>query len=404
MSTSHRNIFGHLISPSLTLTFGVGIGIILICGSFQNSAGKPIITKQSPRFEFVTKFIWMFGFVYALIHSYKYFDRWMIDLDNPKYSDVIPQIGYLVRRLLNGEYPYQIIDFGGHQLFPTYQPFQWLPYIFAEVGNFDYRFISFFVLSISLLLFQFILLKSSITKIYKICFSIYPWLLLILFINSGKHEYAITVENLIAAYYLFFVFAIFTKSIFIKSLTTVLCLLSRYTLVLWLPLYCIMIFLENKREATKYVGLILSGILLFYVFPFMIQDPLILKKGFDYHTTAAIDLWKLVDGKPPPGLFQGLGLSSFFYQFIDGDHIAKLTAIKIGHLTITASCVVVSIILFIKKRNRIQNKGLFALGSFKVYITLFYSFIQIPFNYLFIVSLYISLFCAFKLLENSIEG
>jgi len=401
ISTSHRNYFGHFVSPALVMIFGLGIGMFLVCAGFSKNSLKQKNTSQSYSFDFVLKIIWLFGFIYALVHSYKYFDRWKIDLDDPKYSDVIPQIGFMVRRFLNGEFPYQIIDFGGHQLFPTYQPFQWFPYIVAEVGNFDYRFVAFFALGCSLLLFHFILLKSNLSKLYKVAFTISPWLLLNLFINSGKHEYAITVENLIAAYYLFFVFSIFSKSILCKGIATIMCLLSRYTLVLWLPLYCLTVLIENRNDVLKYGGIVITGLLLFYVFPFMTKDIEILIKGFDYHTKAAADLWKIVDGRPPPGLFQGMGLSSFFYSYVDGNYLAKLSSIKFIHLLVTSTCVLFFTVIFLKCKKQIFKRNIYILGSFKIYITLFYSFIQVPFNYLYIVSLFISLFCVFKFIENS---
>jgi len=354
-------------------------------------------------YKLVLNVIWILGLIIVTIKSSKIFEQWPIDIYEGGSSDIIPQIGWMVKRLLDGEFPYRLITAWPHHLFPTYQTFQWVPFTIAEVFNFDYRWIPFVFFSLSLILFQKQNISSSSGFIFKIIFSALPWILLEVFINHNLWQYAHTVETLIVAYYLLFLITIFHSSIFLKALATVLCLLSRYSIVLWLPLFFLSILYENKFKARNYAVFVICGIALFYVLPFMLIDPMVFNKGYAYHTQAAYHLWSKTGINFPHIVYEGVGVAGFFYDFIEGDTDLRLTILKRVHLILLAGFMILSTLIFIFCNKRIVRKRLFLLGTLKIYLAIFYSFLQLPFHYLFIVPLFVSLFFVFKLIDSKTE-
>jgi len=387
------------VSPVLVLIFGLSIGVLMLITAFQKSVNNVVAEKKESHKIYYG--LWFFGLVYAFFHSLKYFKRWPLNFKDAAFSDVVPQIGILVQRFLNGEFPYQVIDNWGYNLFPTYQPMQWMPYILAELGGFDYRWIPFSALTFAFFVFHKILLNSGVRRTYKWIFSILPWVLLILFINGSKQQYAQSGESLIAAYYLLFAMAIYSSNHYFKSGTTLLCLLSRYSLVLWLPLFALNYLLKDKAKALKYIGLIIAGVIVIYVIPFLTQDPLLFLKGYEYHSRVAGVHWSNIIANQPNLLFEGIGMTSFFYSFIEGDSLYKLNMLKVIHLTLSLLSVIGLSVLYYLKRSKILKTNIFLLGSFKIYLTFFYCFIQLPFSYLFLVPLVISLFGCFKVVAQN---
>ncbi len=403
LSTSYRNIYGYYKSPVILFLSATILGALILYLSIRSSKVQDIShEKLNYKITHATILLslWLIGFTSSVVISNQCFNTWHIDIYDYTLSDVIPQIGWMVKRFLNGETPYQLITVWTYDLFPTYQTFQWAPYCLAEIFNFDYRWVPFGVLSISLGLFHKIQISSKIGFYYKCIFSILPWLILILFIYSGMQQYANTVESLIAAYYLLFALSLFYSSTFIKASMTIICLLSRYSLILWLPLLCLSLFFKNKASTVRYIVYVISGVLVFYVIPFLYSDPLIFIKGFEYHTLAANNLWNHPYENLQNTIFTGLGLSGFFYDFVDGDILTRLAVLKKAHILLSTGFVILCSVAFFIYREMINNTELYLLGTFKIYLAIFYGFIQLPFHYLFLVPLFVSLICVFKLISN----
>jgi len=259
--------------------------------------------------------------------------------------------------------------------------------------------VPFGVLSFSYLLFQRKLVNSNINFLNKVIFCIAPWLILLFYMEGAGIMYAHTVESLIAGYYLLFGLSLFSSSIFNKSITTVLCLLSRYSLVLWLPVLALQIAFKGRKKIITFSSMVLAGILCFYVLPFMTVDPSIFMKGYEYHSIAAYKIWAQNGTEVPKVLVKGLGLAGYFFEFLEGNSDVKLTAFRQIHIWSLLVFTFISGLIFWVYKERIRNKNLFLLGTFKIYLTIFYGLIQIPFAYLFLTPIMISLLCCFKVME-----
>jgi hypothetical protein len=311
-------------------------------------------------------------------------------------SDVIPQINILVNRFLSGEYPYTEIDFKTYKLFPTYLPIQWLPFSIAEVFGIDYRIFALFLLLISL---SFFLYKINYRPYFYIS-SILVFALLILGMQYNKDDYFNCVENIIAAFYLAFALSLlYTKKVWIQILFLSLCLFSRYSIILWVPIYFLYIFLnQGLYSSLKAIGMLFLVFLTVYGIPFLIKDPFIFFKAYKYHTGAAIGEWKVessCNNCKPYHLNRGLGLAIFFYD--NQSNLAyRLSILQKVHLYLSLLSVGATALYLVVNKN-INKKNISAhliIWSLALYLTIFYNFIQIPYHYLFSVPmvLYMVLF------------
>lgn len=310
------------------------------------------------------------------------------------HSDIIPQTQVLVGRFLHKQFPYAIISNWGYDLFPTYEPFQWLPYIIAENMRLDYRLFGFaFLLFVCILYFSYFRKKLSGTTISLMLALFFLPVLFIFYFQSSV--YYNSLENLIVGYYLLLAFAIFTDSIFLIGVALMLCLLSRYSLILWLPLFLFVIFRSKSRKQAFLVFAIFSmGFLVFYFLPFLSKDATIFMKGYQYHSAAALAEWNAQSwqqpGDKPFQLFRGLGFAGFFYDQSSGTIEEKLYKYRIVHLALSSVTVLLLTALFYLKRKQLDWR-IFSIASLKISLAVFYSFIQIPYDYLFLTVIYLSI-------------
>ena len=204
-------------------------------------------------------------------------------------------------------------------------------------------------------------------------------------------EFAFTAESLVAAYYLLTAIALTSGNYIFKAVAIGLCLLSRYSIVLWVPLYFLVIYFSETKKQTAISACILIGLfIIFYWFPFLRQNDNIFIKGYQYHTAAAIDGWTTnAGGNTQRILTNGLGFGAIAYNLLPGSPAARLHTYQIIHFTLSAISILIPAFVFLKKRKMIRQKP-FLLATLKIYLTVFYCFIQIPFDYLFIVPLMIT--------------
>jgi len=321
-----------------------------------------------------------------------------IDFYNSTASDVLPQIGIMVDRFLDGIFPYQLITEWSfnHDLYPTYLPLTWMPFIIPEVLGLDYRWLAFAVLIIAMWYYSYKLISWNSNWISIVFLLIVPYFFLYSFLkedNTGS--FRLSIESLIAGYYLFLATSIFSKSNWVRGMALLCCLLSRYSLVLWVPLFFIILFLkEKKSNSYKIIGWIALGFLVLYIIPFLSKDFTIFQKGYEYHTEAALIAFHRYhyqsEYEMPALLAQGFGLAIYFDQLIEGTSADKSTALRLAHLLSLCFMLLVSMIGFYKIKDRIDYR-IFLLGTLKIYLVLFYNFIQIPYNYLYLPLVFVSL-------------
>jgi len=385
-----QNVAGPFVSPALLLAVSLTIAFVYWRLS-RGTTGKvisplPRMASRGVRIAQVAAFV-----AISIYLFYSLSQVWQINgigADNATSSDIIPQIMYLTRRLRAGQMPYAPIHFG-YDLYPTYLPLQWMPYWLAESGGFDYRWIASGALWLVCLYYFISSVKPrqpAPAGILPNLMPLWPLAAWTLIVASNSYVFAVSVEGLVAAYYLFTALRAGDNKVLPFAIGISFCLLSRYSIVMWAPL-CLFIYYASgqKRQAFTILGIVLACFLVFYWYPFLRHDSQIFLNGYRYHSKAAADIW---NGNAPC-ISNGLAFDTWFMQFASGDRVQRLHANQLTHAALCGLAIVVMGVYYRVNRARLQLKS-YLLFSLKVYITLFYSFIQIPFSYLYLVPVMIS--------------
>lgn len=95
-------------------------------------------------------------------------------------------------------------------------------------------------------------------------------------------------------------------------------------------------------------------------------------------------------GEKPYQLFRGIGFAGWLYEVIPGDVVTKVNIAQKIHLLLSCLVSLLLGIFYYVYREKL-NYRVFLLGSLKVYLAVFYNFIQVPYNYLFLSMIFVSL-------------
>ena len=390
MFTFHRNIFGLYISPVVILFISGFISIFPIY--IYSRAQKLTPTKTNSDKKKIINFVIVFlmFFIGGLFIWYNLIDIMKGESGLP-WSDVIPTIEKCVERFLTGEIVYEPIKFTTHTVYPgMYLPFRWLPFVISKILNFDLRWLAYIFFIIGIFLYELSLAKQNIGKPELIIKSLLPFLFLYFFIITRPQIFGLTTETLIVGYYLILFNSIFSKSVIFRAIGLLLCLLSRFSLLFWIPFYLVSIFLYEKKKNAIAISLyILLGTLGFYIIPFLSANWNFFFDGLNYYTEAVTSVWNL--DTAPQNTFRGIGMASFFYEFTSGTTIEKVHFLQNFHIIVSVgSVVLLSIFYFIKWKKSIDYKFYCLLGL-KFCFVFLYGFVVLPYIYMFLVPVFLSL-------------
>ncbi len=310
------------------------------------------------------------------------------------HSDVIPSIMQIVRHFLNNEWAYKEIRFSSYSLYPTYLPMMWMPFVAAYLLKIDFRFVPWFLFWCASLYYFIVMMRRADFKhwVYALLIPVIPLLLWLAVADTDNRVMAYSVEGMIAAYYLIFSMALAGRKTWLAGMALGFCLLSRYSLVLWLPVPVIVLLLSGQGKVLwKIAGIAAAIVLCLYIIPFFSHDTAMFLKGYNYYTQATIGEW--INGKNE-GMWHmgnGFGFSAGMLRLFPEMPVETMVErYKMIHL---AACLGITSIFcggFILWRKRIGQPYAFLLLSFKMYIAVFYLFVQIPYKYLMIVPVAVS--------------
>ncbi|MDG1435614.1 MAG: hypothetical protein P8M17_03515 [Saprospiraceae bacterium] len=308
-------------------------------------------------------------------------------------SDVIPSLKIYVQRFLSGEYPYQPLVFNGWTVMPTYFPMMWLPYCFSEILEIDYRWTAYLFFLIPLFMLQWQLIKQDIS-LFEIGLKVaLPFIFLFLYVEHFPDVLGYGVELMPVGLYFILVLSMKWKKSYWVAFPIVLVLMSRYAFTFWLPVYLLTIWMERGFKDVFKVSLwVLGGVLVVYVIPFLSKNWDVFFEGLAYYgkTAETAWQWQREDGRPLI-LINGLSHAIYFYDFVDGDLMNRLRLNRLVHL---GMCLIVAAGVFYyywKNRKRGLNVSIYLLIGLKLYLVVFYSFFYVPFSYLFMLPMFLTI-------------
>ncbi len=315
-----------------------------------------------------------------------------VDADN--FADIIPAIRLTVKSLLAGGYPY-----GATVLAPihiprvsNYLPMHWLPYTIAEYFRFDYRTITFVVWSLgaSVIMYRSARIKDLWIQIITPALISFSYIMLF---YQQPYLIAGTVELLVAGYYMLLIAGLHQKNAILTGIIIGTCMLSRYYIILWLPLWAFVQFISgNRRALIKTCVTVAVTLSVLYVIPFLSKDWSVFYRSVkDYETLPYFEWLHMDDSGTPLHLFSGVGFAYLFFdkykhgELVEGYHLFK----NLFYLSVAFSVVIMGIWYWLK-RNKIDTR-IFLLASFKIYLSVFLAFVLVPYIYLMIPASFISI-------------
>src|SRR5690606_33579679 len=123
--------------------------------------------------------------------------------------------------------------------------------------------------------------------------------------------------------------------------------------------------------------------------PYFLIDPLLFKKGYDYYSQSSIGEWTIqswqdANQRYPYHMNNGLGFAHYIYEFVTGTLADKIAFYKNVHLYL---CIITTSILglYSWKYRTHYDFSVLAISTLKLYLSVFYSFVLIPYSYLYVL-------------------
>ena len=381
------NRFGVYQSPVLWMVSGIVIALSAGVLYFRLPVGD-VDHRVNSRFLWLPLLLFAGAAVFIGTRLSGIFAEYPV---GPEHSDIIPSLQMYVQRMLGGETVYAPLEFPTWTVLPTYFPVMWLPYTFSELLQIDYRWTAYGVFLIGVGLYLFKIHRQGAGVVEMIAKTLLPFLYLFVFLHYSPNYFGYAVELMPAGLYLILALTVFKRNIWVMALGISLCLLSRYALSFWLPVYMIMLWGERSFPHAFKVGLgVLTFVALLYVIPFLSQDWSILTDGLAYYQKTAEGQWHpqtwQAAGEPPAHLYRGLSFAPYFYDNEELEIVERLANNQRVHFLVSA---VTALLLlggyFLLRGRRWFRPRLYALIGLKLYLTIFYAWLYVPFAYLYML-------------------
>ncbi|MBN9483586.1 MAG: hypothetical protein BGO70_13975 [Bacteroidetes bacterium 43-93] len=399
---SHKEGMGQTENSVLYFLVSLSIGVLIFARYYKKDIVSASATTANKKWNILVILLTVTGIILAGTEAWKVINQYPIDAH---YSDIIPSIQVMVQRLLHGNEPVYapIYDFG-YLFSPTYLPMQWLPFTIAEVLHVDYRWIPFATWAITYFIVVFRTFRSD-NLLLKLLVPIFFYLTYH-YINVQENNFIrCTVESMVIGYYILLIISLNETSWLLWGTIIAACLLSRFSLLLWLPLWAFAIFISgNRKDLYKSIGLVFVLTMLVYVIPFLSKDWHSFRAGYEHYNRATIGEWQNLNPMGEPNqLYAGTGFAHIFYHhFHQGDVPAQIALVKKVHFIVSLGVSMLMGVWYWYNRKKIDLR-IFLIASFKIYLTFFLAFIQIPYVYLMTVGNFVSIAILAELMRYKVS-
>lgn len=391
--TIMRSEFGNYLSPVLLYISGVLACLATYYYTRHHS------WNQTPSDSASRRSPWLVIVLIALLGTWlcankvqEVINNYLIQISS---SDIIPALSIYAKRFLNCEEVYTpFTQELGYFALPTYLPATWFPYLLPEWLRFDYRWMSSALLEIGVIGYLVVIARMYMSAYNTAILASLPFVLTYATIRTEASIFGFTVECMIIGYYFLLLTGILLRSWPLQVVALTLCLLSRFSLVVWGPLYFFLVFFQESRQrALGLLGALAASVLVFYVLPFLSHDWGLFMRVQASYTDVAVGEWlHLNEQGKPYHLYNGVGLGNFFYRFGAGELVDRIRLLKRVHIVLISCISIGAGWLYWRQRAPRTDYRIYAILVLKLYLITFYAFIQVPYSYLAAVGIFVSLF------------
>ncbi len=364
------------IAPILLFTASLAIPLIFLYLLLKKQLDSDVEeSKTKSENAFTAAFIGVFSIFVAYEELRKMFVKYA---NYASFSDVVPQINALYFRWKAGENPYyELPEFPWHP-FPVYMPLHWLPLKITDMLNCDTRWAGYVVLMLAAGIFAYLMAEHNKNK-YTLWLAItLPSAALWGYIIWGEIDIPVSYELNIAAYYLLLAGALATRNFYWTLIGLICCLLSRYTMVFWMPLLGFIFLKEYPlKKSMLFLSIVVASVVLLYIVPFISKDPSILSKGLHYHNLAAIGDWS----DNPWTAEKGVSFVIYMKDHFAGDWEQKVFTSRIVQATLMLGLLFLGLYLYFRRWADQINPYDFLLAMLHITVLFFYNFGPLTYRY-----------------------
>lgn len=303
-----------------------------------------------------------------------------------KHSDVLPQLEAQYDWFSSGEFPYQKLHLEKHSPYPVYMPLQWLPIGISRGLGIDARWSGYILLFLICGLTGWILIRKKEPKFYHFLSFLVLGLPLLSFLRNGSIEIPVSYELVIAAYYMLLGLGLVSRNLVLIILGVAACVLSRYTLVFWMPFFALLfLWKEGWKKSFQLWGGVGMIVLLVYIIPFLSKDPTILTRGLTYHNNAAVAEWKgWKDTGVSYTMETGISFAGNMKRYFSGEPADKVFKARVVQASVMLGLFFFGLWLFFRLKNQISIYD-FSHVMLYFFVIFFYSFGPLTYHYYWIV-------------------
>lgn len=324
-------------------------------------------------------------------------------------SDVMIVMEALANRFYKGEFPYTPVFCtnqagGGYYVNAPYLPAFWLPMLMSIWAGIDKRWAGFFVWAGVMFVLGWMYGREPQKKwTYIFGLASFSSIIWLFYFKDHTLSLSSTFESVVIAYYLLLLIGVYYDNIWITGIALLLCLLSRYNLLFWLPILGILYLKHHKiADIVKMSAIVIIGIIGIYVVPFLMKSPDIFFKSYEQWAVATAGTWSLADNPTQPNCIAfeiGLAFNGFFYRFISGTIAERIAFMQKFQIVLLIIFAVGAIYYYFKRKHTIAYPD-FAVGTLKIYFSIFFAFTPMAFEYYFMPTFAMSLFLLIQIAER----
>ena len=230
-------------------------------------------------------------------------------------ADMLPRIKIYVLRFIHGNYVYDDVKeiWGGN--LPPYLPAVWMPFILPAILGFDMRWVpsAAFLMALVPKLKMVLWRKRLYANLTTIVLLVSLFLLINFHLCHSQGFWTMSYEGLIAFYYVLLCAAIISWNPYWMGITISLCLMSRFSLSFWVPVFLIFLWWQESfiymAKAAVSIAIILFGVL---IFPFVVGHVDVFLKTIDQYETVSKGFWRGL--RIDEHLYNEVGLFKFFHS------------------------------------------------------------------------------------------
>ena len=298
-----------------------------------------------------------------------------------KVADMLPIMQIMTERFISGDNPYQVIPeiWGGMQ--PIYLPAMWLPFIPAQLFDFDMRWITYLMIGLGCMSLSLIGKDSkryNWTGLVLVPLSVLLYSIIKVDVRLLVHSE----EGIVIFYYLLLAAGLYYRSFITITLALAFCMMSRYSLAIWALMFVSYVYYYHTKSRALSLTLYSAGFALFLlvVTRGILHIDVFASLSGDYLRDIQLPehKWKFM-----PTINESLGFAKFF----------KYEELPILHnifFFFTIGIPSLCIFVYHKYRDSL-NRRFFNLASLKLSLVFFYNLLILPVQYLFYTSTFLSI-------------